>query len=357
MLDMTQDIYEQLATHLDNLPGGYPRTESGVEMRILRRLFTEEEATLACCLRIMQEPVERIAKRANLPPDELAEKLYQMSRKGLIYRADLPEGHRYMAIQYVIGIWEFHVNDLDKDLIRDMNEYIPYLLESAAKLKTHQLRTIPIGASLEGQGTVMPYEQARKLIEQQSKIVVAPCICRREHSMIGEGCGKLAEACLVFSNAAYFYENNGLGRSISREEAMQILEKAEKEALVIQPTNAQKISNICLCCGDCCQILKSLKRLPRPSTLVHSNYYVRIRKEDCIGCEICVERCQMGAIQMSEEVAEVDLDRCIGCGLCVPTCSGQAIDIVRKEENECYTPPANVVETYMRIAHERGLIK
>jgi Fe-S-cluster-containing hydrogenase component 2 len=60
---------------------------------------------------------------------------------------------------------------------------------------------------------------------------------------------------------------------------------------------------------------------------------------------------------MSEEVAEVDLDRCIGCGLCVPTCSGQAIDIVRKEENECYTPPANVVETYMRIAHERGLIK
>ncbi len=68
---MTQnDVYELLATHLDNLPGGFPRTESGVEMRILKRLFTEGEAALAPHLRMRPEPVERIAKRANLPPDD-----------------------------------------------------------------------------------------------------------------------------------------------------------------------------------------------------------------------------------------------------------------------------------------------
>jgi len=355
---MTQtDVYERLATHLDNLPGGFPRTESGVEFRILKRLFTEEEAALALYLRMMPEPVERIARRASLPPEELADKLYQMSRKGLIYRADTPEGQRYMAMQYVVGIWEYHVNDLDEGLIRDMNEYIPHLLDASVKLKTHQLRTIPIGASLEGKGTVMPYEQARKLIEEQSKIVVAPCICRKEHAMIGEGCGKLAEACLIFSSAAYFYENNLLGRSISRDEALKILERAEAEALVLQPTNAQRIQSMCLCCGDCCQILKSLKRLPHPASLVHANYYAQIRTEDCIGCEICVERCQMEAITMRDDVAEVDLDRCIGCGLCVTACSGEAIDLIRKDEQDCYTPPDNVVETYMRIAQERGLIK
>jgi ferredoxin len=175
--------------------------------------------------------------------------------------------------------------------------------------------------------------------------------------MIGEGCGKLTEACLVFSSAAYFYENNGLGRSISREEAIKILERAEAEALVLQPTNAQKIHSMCLCCGDCCQILKNLKRFPQPAALVHTNYFARIRNEDCIGCEICVERCQMEAIHMRDEVAEVDLGRCIGCGLCVSTCSVKAIDLIRKAENECYTPPSNVVETYMRIAQERGLLK
>ena len=352
-----EDIYERLANYLDNLPGGFPRTESGVEIRILKRLFTEDEAVLTCSLRMMPEPVERIAKRVNLPTTELADRLYEMSRKGLIYRADLPEGPRYMAVQYVVGIWEYHVNDLDEDLIRDMNEYIPSLIDTTSKLKTHQLRTIPIGASLDGQGVVMPYEQARELIEQQSKIVVAPCICRKEHSMIGQSCGKLVEACLIFSSAAYFYENNGLGRSISREEAMQILEKAEAEALVLQPTNAQKIHSICLCCGDCCQILKSLKRLPKPASLVHANYYISIRKEDCIGCETCVERCQMEAIRVQDGIAKVNLDYCIGCGLCVTSCSGDAIDLIRKEEKDCYTPPANVVETYMLIAQERGLIK
>ncbi|HYA14320.1 MAG TPA: 4Fe-4S binding protein [Syntrophales bacterium] len=354
---MTQDIYERLAAHLDNLPGGFPRTESGVELRILKRLFTEEEAALVLYLRMKPEPLERIARRASLPPEELADKLYQMSRKGLIFRADTPDGPRYMTIQYVVGIWEYHVNDLDEDLIRDMNEYIPHLVYASYKLKTHQVRTIPVSTSLEGQGMVMPYEHARKLIEEQSKIVVAPCICRKEHAMIGEGCGKLVEACLVFSSAAYFYENNRLGRSISREEAMQILATAEVEGLVLQPTNAQDITAMCLCCGDCCQILKNLKRLPHPASLVHANYYVRIRREDCIGCEACVERCQMEAIRMQDDVAEVDLDRCIGCGLCVTACSSEAINLVRKDEKDCYTPPDNVVETYMRIAQERGLMK
>ena len=186
---------------------------------------------------------------------------------------------------------------------------------------------------------------------------MAPCICRKEHAMIGEGCGKLTEACLIFSSAAYFYENNKLGRLISRDEAMKILERAEAEGLVLQPTNAQRIQSMCLCCGDCCQILKSLKRLPHPASLVHANYYIRIRKEDCIGCEACVERCQMEAIRMQDDVATVDLDRCIGCGLCVTSCSSEAIDLIRKDEQDCYTPPDNVVETYMRIAQERGLMK
>ncbi len=354
---MTQDIYESLAVHLDGLPGGFPRTESGVEMRILKRLFTEDEAALACRLRAMPEPVERIAKRTGLPPEELSDKLYRMSIKGLVFRADTPEGPRYMAAQYVVGIWEYQVNDLDEGLIKDMNEYIPHLIDPFLKLKTKQLRTIPIGASLDGQGAVMPYEEARKLIEQQNKIVVAPCICRREHSMIGKGCGKLAEACLIFSGAAHFYEKNGLGRPISREEALQILKKAEEDALVLQPTNAQKIMAMCLCCGDCCQILKSLKRLPKPSALVHTNYYAKVNGEECIGCEICLDRCQMEAISMQDDVAAVDTDRCIGCGLCIPTCSADAIDLIRKDEKDCYTPPDNVIETLRSIAEERGLMK
>jgi len=354
---MTKDVYEGLANHLDRLPGGFPRTESGVEMRILKRLFSPEEASVACNLRGMPEPVERIARRAGLPPEELAEKLSTMSRKGLIYRADTPDGPRYMAAQYVVGIWEYHVNDLDPELIKDMNEYLPHLIDPFLKLQTKQMRTIPIGASVDGQGSVMPYEEARKLIEKQKKIVVAPCICRREHSMMGKGCGKLAEACLTFSSAAHFYEKNGLGREITRDEALQILKKAEEDGLVLQPSNAQKIMAMCLCCGDCCQILKGLKRLPKPSSLVHSNYYAKVKEDECIGCETCLERCQIAAITMKDDAAVVDPERCIGCGLCVPTCGTEAMALVRKDEKDCYVPPDNIMETLTAISRERGLMK
>jgi hypothetical protein len=73
-------------------------------------------------------------------------------------------------------------------------------------LKTKQSRTIPIGASLQGEGAVLPYDEARRLIEAQSKILVAPCICRKEHTLVGKGCGKSVETCLVFSGGAHYYE-------------------------------------------------------------------------------------------------------------------------------------------------------
>jgi len=354
---MNQSVYERLATFLDQMPTGFPRTASGVEIRILKRLFTEEEAALACHLTAWPEPVETIARRANRPLREASDTLYEMSRKKLIARTDRPEGTMYMALQFVIGIWEYQVNNLNEWLIKDMNKYIPFLFEAMNRIKTRQLRTIPIGASLDSQNCVMPYENAGRLLERQRKILVAPCICRTEHAMIGEGCGKLREACLVFSSAATFYEKNGIGRIINKEEALDILHKAEKEGLVLQPSNAQRVLNICLCCGDCCQILKSIKRQPKPAEFVHSNYYAAVRSENCVGCKICLDRCQMDAIRLNNDISEIDLSRCIGCGLCVTTCTNQAIDLIRKNEKDCYVPPADTTETYMRIVQERGLLK
>ena len=144
---MAQDVYQMLAKHLDNLPGGFPPTKSGVELRILRRLFTPEEAALALHLTIIAEEPRVIARRARITPGEAAKRLEDMARKGLSYREET-DGRpmKYMAAQYVVGIWEFKVNDLDVDLIRDMNEYIPTLFDQAWKVP--QLRTIPVGRSL-----------------------------------------------------------------------------------------------------------------------------------------------------------------------------------------------------------------
>lgn len=350
------DVYQQLANHLDNLPAGFPPTETGVELRILKRLFSEEEAEIATGLTMMLEPVAYIAQRMGRNEAELAPTLEEMSKKGLIFRSTRDGEKHYMAAQFVVGIWEYHLNDLDEGLIRDVNEYLPHLSKKRwLKQETKQLRVVPISQSINAEMSIMPYELAEEIIKKQSKIVVAPCICRREHEMVGEGCDKPKETCLIFGTGAYYYEENGLGRSITQDEAVTILNSGLEAGLVLQPGNAQKPSNICLCCGCCCQILKNLKILDRPALAVHTNYYAEVTTEDCIACEACADRCQMDAIEVND-TARVDADRCIGCGLCVTECPEDAMTLKQKDEVDQYVPPEKTFETYLKMARERDKI-
>lgn len=348
------DVYQQLAQHLDNLPEGFPATESGVELRILKRLFTPQEAELAMKLSMIPESVSAIAERLETDEVELDRQLEPMSKKGLIFRSTKGGTNHYMAAQFVVGIWEYHVNDLDEGLIKDFNEYLPTLMhEGILKHKTQQLRVIPVAKSISAEMQIMPYEEAHQIIKKQSKIVVAPCICRREHQMIGKGCDKPMEVCLTFGSGAYYYEENGLGREIDQEEALEILNKGQDAGLVLQPGNAQKPSNICLCCGCCCQILKNLKTLDAPAKAVNASYYACVHAEECTACGTCEERCPMEAIAV-DDVATINQDRCIGCGVCVTSCDVDALALKAKDEDQKWVPPKTLFETYLNIAKERG---
>jgi NAD-dependent dihydropyrimidine dehydrogenase PreA subunit len=352
--EIMPDSFKQLAIHLDHLPGGFPETETGVELRILRRLFSEQEAQIAIALTLIPEPVETIAARLKRPSQELKKTLDEMASKGLIFKLEKKET-MYMAAQFVIGIWEFHVNDLDPELIRDFNAYVPHLAKQWAHQKTNQFRVIPISKSLSAQVEIMPYEAAEELIQSQSKIVVAPCICRKEHRMAGKGCDYPLEVCLVFGSSAAYYENNGLGRPVDTKEALSILEKGIDAGLVLQAGNAQKAMNICMCCGCCCQVLKNMKTMPSPAKIVRSNYYAVVDEDMCVDCGACIERCHMEAISADIDV-QIDLDRCIGCGVCIPACENQALSLAARTGDDRHPTPRTTFDTYFKIAQERGLI-
>jgi Na+-translocating ferredoxin:NAD+ oxidoreductase RNF subunit RnfB len=114
---------------------------------------------------------------------------------------------------------------------------------------------------------------------------------------------------------------------------------------------------MCNCCGDCCGVLGAVKKFPKPADLVFSNYQAAVNRESCTGCEICLDRCQMDAITMTDDVsAEVNLDRCIGCGLCVTTCPADAIRLSAKADAGRRIPPATSSEQMMQIAKIRGVI-
>lgn len=160
----------------------------------------------------------------------------------------------------------------------------------------------------------------------------------------------------MFGSMGQYYLDRNMGREVTTEEAIGILERCQDEGLVTQPATSQNPGGMCNCCGDCCGVLKALNRHPRPAEIVFSNYVARVDEEECSGCEDCQERCQMDAISLSaDDTSRVDEDRCIGCGLCVTTCQMEAISLEAKA-GRYRMPPANTAEQMMLMAQKRGLL-
>jgi ferredoxin len=350
---MSEDVYRSLAKFLDRLPGGFPATESGVEIKILKKFFTPEQAEIEMELTPFPEPVAKIAARLGMDEAEAAKKLEQMAKEGSIYRVRAGANVLYMAINFVVGIYEFHLNSIDRELAELMEEYLPTLKTMWEKTKTKQLRVVPIHSAVEAAPAVSTYDQVRELTKKHELISVAPCICRKEQALLDNPCDRPLESCLQFGMAAQYYIENGLGRKISRDELMSILKMGEEKALVLSPTNAQDIVNICMCCGCCCGVLRSLKAMPRPAEQVQASFQARIDPGLCSACGACQDRCQIDAI-VEGDVFKVDEQRCIGCGLCLPTCPEEAIYFAPREK--VATLPANIVEMTMRIGKERGVL-
>ena len=349
------DVYERLRERLDDLATGYPTTDSGVEVRILRRLFTEEEAEFFLRLSPLLVTPEEVAKRLDRDPKEAADLMERMAKKGLLFRQRKNNSVRYAAVPYLVGIFEFQVNNLDREAALDMNKYFETALgKTIQSFKTPVMRTIPINREITVKWPIAPYEDVLEILENQEPIAIAPCICRTWMDLVDEGCDKPVETCFMFGSHAHYYVENGMGRYISKEEAREIIKHNDEAGLVMQPFNSQRVAGMCSCCGDCCGMLRSLKKQPVPAAAVQSNYFAEVDDEACAACETCLDRCQMEAIDIVDDVAVINLDRCIGCGLCVTRCTTDALRLVKKPDAHQYQPPKSGAETYIQIAIERG---
>lgn len=334
---MPADIYELLRERLDKFPQGFPKTESGVEIEILKELFTPEEAELMFHLRPYPEAVPVVAERVGRGEEQIGEMLYQMSKKGLIlrYKASPQEIYYFMA-PWMIGIWEFQVNRLNSENIKLYEQFYDEGMVPEVKKRTVAgFRAIPIEKEIGESTEIEPFEKVSAIIDQQSRIAVAECICRKESRMAGHGCDKLLEGCMAFGPAADYVIENGYAREITKDEARKILTQAEEDGLIHFSSNhkGDKIF-ICNCCGCCCKALAQMNKYGNTKTIAKSNYYVVLDADSCSACETCVERCQIDAISMGDEFAVIDTERCIGCGLCVSTCPTESISLRRRAQEE-----------------------
>ncbi|HMF30428.1 MAG TPA: 4Fe-4S binding protein [Candidatus Lokiarchaeia archaeon] len=358
------DAFRRLQLHLNTMPVGYPATESGVEIRLLKRLFTPEEAEIAGVLSFAPESAKKVARRAKklgLSEEEVSQRLDAMVAKGVIHGGQNTDTGEmlYGAAPLLVGFFNYQAGHLTADLVADFDEYADTAFFDAEWVKTlPQLRTIPAEQSIkvnqvvEWRNEVAAYDDISKLVENaRPPYVVLDCTCRQMKEIEGTPCTHSREVCLRFASGARWYLSLGIGREISKEEVVAILQKAQEEGLILQPYNAQRPIGICCCCGDACLILTRLKKYPRPADLVASNYYVQTETDKCTGCGACMDRCQMDAIEL-EGVSRTNLERCIGCGACVPTCPENARHLVKKEVE--WVPTVKAEELYMEIMKQKA---
>jgi electron transport complex protein RnfB len=350
---VTDTVYEQLASALDALPNGFPRTPSSVEIAILKKIFSPEEAAVASQLTRRYDTIEVIAKRTGLSVEEAREQLAKMARRGLLWSGKTADQPTYRLAPWVVGIYESQLDTLDHELAHLVENYFA---DGGAigimKPQPALHRVIPAQTAVKTEW-ILPYDDVRRILMNSKTFHLRDCICRVQQDQIGKRrCTFPLRTCLSFSPN----ERSPHPLDISKEEALAFLDKAEELGLVHTVSNVMKgISYVCNCCGCCCGILRGITDWGIENSVAHANYYAVIDPETCVGCGACRSRCQVHAISERDGVSVVNPEKCIGCGLCATGCPSGAAKLQRKPDGQVVSPPADFGAWEKERLHNRGV--
>ena len=182
-------LYRKLQQHLDRMPVGFPATESGVEIRILRQLFTPGEAELTLQASAIPEPAATIHKRVKpaVPLAEVSAQLDQMADKGLILRLRGKGPPLYAKMIFAVGFYARQLKRLTPQLERDCREYLLGAYAQAVhSKKTPQLRTVPVHKTIAIERNVATYENLRGYVgSHEGPFAAMDCICRHGRELLG----------------------------------------------------------------------------------------------------------------------------------------------------------------------------
>ncbi len=217
------------------------------------------------------------------------------------------------AESWIPGIMEMIVNNLE---VVKKYPIVTYAMEAYGRVRGPMsagmfppgiglMRVIPIETAIEGNSRRASYEEVSKYLNDNTIFSCSPCSCRTDREVMGEGCGHLKEdMCIQMGHAAEYYIRTGRGREITREEAFEIIKRAEENGLMHQIPNIDgsgKTHAICNCCGCSCLSLRS-GTMYKNVDMVRSNYVSKVDKEKCVACGQCVENCPMNAMKLGQKL-------------------------------------------------------
>jgi electron transport complex protein RnfB len=348
-------VYSLLAQHLDTIPNGFPPTESGIELKLLARLFTPEEAKVASVMHMTPEPLDEIAVRAGLDPVTARTLLDAMAAKKLIRRFEDQEQATYRLLRRLLGVLGVDLPLRDVEAARLAEQYYQETRGLSLEHPPASYRVIPVQQAIPAELRIHPYEQASTLLENARSWAVRDCECRVWQNAIGKGCDHPVETCLMFAPWEDFFVDNEIDRVIDKEEALRILYQAEAAGLVHTTMNFGKQPyQICNCCTCSCAVLRGVAEFGIPTAIARSDFHSVVDAAQCDGCGQCTERCPFGALALADEVVTVDLARCVGCGLCAAACPAGALHLERRPAEDCLSIPSDMDDWMAQFLEQRG---
>jgi ferredoxin len=357
---MFDQVYRELARKLDSIPPGFPATESGVELQLLARLYTRQEATIVTAMRLTYETAGDIAARAAMDSSEAYDILSGAARKGLV-RTRIGEQERTFALKPQTGglagySYKEVLRSADAKVARLYMQWIEETRGGGLSDFPAARRVIAVEEAIPFRQEIHPYEQAREILATAKSWGVLDCMCRTRTRQAGQGCSYPLETCLFMAPDEGAYEDDELIRSISQEGALRILRESSARGLVHTTANVGDYGPvICNCCPCCCPTLSGVVEFHRPTVVAHSDFRAVVDETACDGCGDCIERCHFGALSLPEGVCVVDHARCMGCGLCAVVCPHDVLSLVRRPEGETPPPPADHNEWMAEHTQRRSI--
>lgn len=292
-------------------------TYNDPEYKILEPIVTDDMCKVMMHMRLeVPRTVEDIASRCKESVEFTQKQLDQLVVCGVIRIREVDGKTCYFYPIWVPGIMEGVLSN------NEQCEKYPILgecFEEYARRRTEPLvpfvgrgmffmRVMPVMSAIESNSRTASYDEISTLIENAKAISVGPCSCRRSRRLMGEGCGHLEEdMCMYLNDNAINFSKNGEHHLISKEEAYEVLRRAEENGLVHEINQApgfDEASAICNCCGCSCYSLRIAEMYRRPDGL-RSNFRAVVEKDKCVACGQCVENCQTNALKLGQKLCEV----------------------------------------------------
>ncbi len=378
--DISEDIYEQLADALDALPAGFTRTPSKLEIKLIKLVFTPEEALVASTLSRKLETAAEIAERVGLPEDEVTVLLEGMIPRRMVkadtlaletgvkglgkveakpgQKAQEESVKKYRLFPFLVGWYESYLQEVKPTSREFAQIFEQYVIEGGGEKifapRPGPQGVIPYRGSLKPEWLKRePHNDIDAHFQRHDRFLVLDCVCKKEKvAAHGHSCAMPIKRCGFVGMPPVVPLSENV---ISREDAIKLwTELDDMGTMVIEGfygftmgAEAPQFVGGCHCCGCCCTILQGGRMGNLTETVQKSNYRVVKDYDKCESCEECVRRCQFFAHTFDGATDDKPVyhpDKCVGCGACGMGCPSGALHLEPVSEEKWFQVPSSFVE-------------